>query len=307
MFYEYQVTTMKDSNYIMTGFTEHLKWLRERGFCLNIDNYDNNQLSQTYHLELHGKSYENIYNDADIIFIFKHQMAQVLAEHIIDDWEDNLLWKEVVKTCKAIPNEEKREVYFKASNFMKNYNDNAALNMLVRYNRKNKLAHHLLDYIHNSKLMVLEGFINFCLADYLEEIRIAVDLAFEEYKNEQEYNEFVKLLRYFVDTQLPKSNEVNLLMANNGIFYLWDEEGVAIEDKYINYYLDDILLDDINLDDILISILITVAPRHIVLHNVSAYYQNEAVKAIQRVFDDKISFCDSCERCYKFIREMDRS
>jgi putative sporulation protein YtxC len=113
---------------------------------------------------------------------------------------------------------------------------------------------------------VVEGFINFCLPDYLKEIRFAIDLAYEELRNEKEYNEFIKLLRYFVDSQPAKTNEVNLLMENEG-FCLWDGKGIKIEEDFLSSYLDDILLDDINLDDILISILITIAPRRIIIHD----------------------------------------
>ena len=169
------------------------------------------------------------------------------------------------------------------------------------------MAHRILEHINTSNLIVIEGFINFCLKDYLNEIRFAVDLAVEELRNEKEYNEFVKLLRYFVDTQVPKSYEVNLMMTGKGVFYLWDAQGSSIEEKYINYYLDDMLLDEINLDDILISILITIAPRRIVLHNVHDYINNEAVDVIRNVFQKKISICSGCERCQSYLLEKDQS
>lgn len=307
MFYEYQVATINDSQYIVAEFNQRLTWLNEKGFSLNIDDYDNNEFCRTYNLKLHGDNLDNIFQDEDIIFIFKHQMAEVLAEHIIKDWEDSLLWKEIIRSCRSNSTDEKEVIFNKAYEFLKQYNENESLNMLVNYNRKNKMAHRILEYINESEIIVIEGFINFCLPDYLDEIRMAVDLAFEELKNEKEYNEFVKLLRYFVDTQPPKSYEVNLLMGSKGIFYLWDEKGSTIEEKYMNYYLDDMLLDEINLDDVLISILITIAPRRIILHNVSAFNKNEAVEVIQKVFKDKISFCNSCEKCCQYLRESERT
>ena len=85
--------------------------------------------------------------------------------------------------------------------------------------------------IRDSPLIVVEGFINFCLQDYLTEIRFAVELAVEERKNEKEYNDFVTLLRYFVDTQVPKINEVNIMMDENGLFNMWDGSGIKIEEK----------------------------------------------------------------------------
>lgn len=307
MFYEYQVATTQDSNYIVNEFRNRLKWLQQKGYSLNIDALENNQLYLIYKLKLQGINPDNVFREEDILYIFKHQMSEVLAEHIIKDWEKKLLWKEIMRSCKGYTSEEKRVIFEKSEEFLKRCNENESLNLLMNYSRKNKMAHKILEHINTSNLIVIEGFINFCLQDYLTEIRFAVDLAIEELRNEKEYNEFVKLLRYFVDTQVPKSYEVNLLMDGKGIFYLWDAHGSTIEEKYMNYYLDDMLLEEINLDDILISILITIAPRRIVLHNVLDYINNEAVDIIRNVFQEKIKVCTGCERCQSYLLEKDQS
>lgn len=307
MFYEYQVATTQDSNFIVNEFKNRLKWLQQKGYSLNIDAFDNNQLYLIYNLKLQGVNPDKVFRDEDILYIFKHQMSEVLAEHIIKDWEKKLLWKEIMRTCKGHTAEEKLIIFEKSDDFLKRCNDNESLNLLMNYSRKNKMAHRILDHINSSNQIIIDGFINFCMQDYLTEIRFAVDLATEELRNEKEYNEFVKLLRYFVDTQVPKSYEVNLMMDGKGIFYLWDAQGSTIEEKYMNYYLDDMLLEEINLDDILISILITIAPRHIVLHNVLEFAYNEAVEVIRNVFQDKISICNGCERCRSYLLEKDQS
>lgn len=307
MLYEYQVATSQDSNYIVNEFENRLKWLQQKGYSLNIDAQNINKLHSLYKLKLQGVKPDSVFREEDILYIFKHQMSEVLAEHIIKDWEKKLLWKEIMRSCKKYTPEEKKIIFEKSDDFLKRCNDNESLNFLMNYSRKNKMAHRILEHINTSNLIVIEGFINFCLKDYLNEIRFAVDLAVEELRNEKEYNEFVKLLRYFVDTQVPKSYEVNLMMTGKGVFYLWDAQGSSIEEKYINYYLDDMLLDEINLDDILISILITIAPRRIVLHNVHDYINNEAVDVIRNVFQEKISICSGCERCQSYLLEKDQS
>ena len=95
------------------------------------------------------------------------------------------------------------------------------------------------------------------------------------------------------------------MMGANGIFYLWDGQGIKIEENYINYYLDEMLMDEINLDDVLISILITIAPRKIILHNV-ANLNSEPVEMIKSVFKEKISQCPGCERCYQYAPSKDQ-
>ncbi|MBP1762261.1 MAG: hypothetical protein H6Q64_1803, partial [Firmicutes bacterium] len=53
------------------------------------------------------------------------------------------------------------------------------------------------------------------------------------------------------------------------------------------------------------SILITVSPRRIVLHNASSDY-SEPVKIIRQVFGERIKECEGCERCLQ-NREGERS
>ncbi len=305
MFYEYQVATTPGCDYIINEFDNRLKWLEQKGFSLYIDSLNGDMFTQTLNLILEGKNGDTLFREEDIVYIFKHQMAEVLAEHIIKDWEEKLLWKEIMRNCKGSSLEEKQKVFTKAKVLLNYCNDNESLNMLMNFRRKNRMAHRILEHINSSEIIVIEGFINFCMQDYLTEIRFVVDLALEELRNEKEYNEFIKLLRYFVDTQAPKLYEVNLMMDGKSLFYLWDADGVAIEESYMSYYLDDILLDEINLDDVLISILITIAPRKIILHNVDEYANCEAVEVIRTVFAEKISICNGCEHCYKYLKESE--
>ncbi len=302
MFYEYQIATMPECNYIINEFNQKFKWLEQKGIAFQVKDFKLNHFSKSYYLKLDVQDFGDVFTPEDIVYIFKHHISEVLTEHIINDWEGKLLWKEVGRTCKNNTNKEKEAIYSKASEFLRQCNDSESLNLLMNFSRKNKIHQRLLKHINDSEMIIIEGFINFCLPDYLKEISIAVDLATEELKSEQEYNEFVKLLRYFVDTQVPKSKEVNLLLANSGIFYLWDENGDVIEDQHMDYYLDDILFDDINLDDILISILITIAPRRIILHNIIGQLKNEAVEVIRKVFKDKISLCVGCEKCLEYLQ-----
>ena len=74
----------------------------------------------------------------------------------------------------------------------------------MAYGRKNRIAHRLFDQIENHKTLVIEGFINFCVPEYLAEIGFAVELASEELKSEQEYNVFLELLRSFVEPAEPE-------------------------------------------------------------------------------------------------------
>jgi putative sporulation protein YtxC len=307
MIYELQITTATESKFLLSEFPKKFSWLGQHGYSLSIDKPTYEQINTLFlDIKLQGNTTDTHYKDEDIIYIFKHQIAEFLAEHIVKDWEKKLTWKEIIKKGRHIPTADQVPIFNKALDFMKRCNSNESMNLLMNYGRKNKMAHRILDYIYYHNKLVLEGFINFCMKDYLTEIKFAVDLACEELRNEKEYNEFVKLLRHFVDSQPPIVMEVNVLMDPHGRFSLWDGNGVRIEEKNMECYIEDLTRGEINLDDVLVSILITVAPLRIVLHNTPGNQRSESVKMIKNVFSERISECKGCERCFTYGRNGER-
>ncbi len=306
MIYEMQIATSAEENLLMEEFTQRFYWLKERGYFLGVkrDAYENTN-TLLVNLSLQGSNNDLFLKEEDIIYIFKHQISEFLAEHILRDWEEKMLWKEINKKYRHIASEDQEIILGKAADFLKRSNVNESLNLLLNYGRKNKISHKIMDYVYSNNNVVIEGLINFCMPDYLNELRFAVDLACEELRNEKEYNDFVKLLRYFVDTQPSRIQEVNLLMDKAGQFWLWDGQGINIEEKFLNYYCSDLLLDDIGLDDLLVSILITVSPRRIILHN-AEQQNNEPVMMIRKVFGERIRDCRGCERCLINEQESDK-
>lgn len=297
MIYELQIATAADENLLLEEFSQRFCWLRERGYLLGISRVANEKNNTLFvNLKLQGNNSDLFLKEDDIIYIFKHQISEFLAEHILRDWEEKILIKEISKKSRQISSADHKIVLNKAVEFLRRCNSNESLNLLLNYGRKNKISHKIMDYIYSNNSLVIEGLINFCMPDYLNELKFAVDLACEELRNEKEYNNFVKLLRYFVDTQPPRLYEVNLLMDQTGLFYMWDGDGANIQEKFTNYYCNDSLINEISLDDMLVSILITVSPQRIILHN-AVEQDTEPVKMIREVFAERIVDCDGCERC----------
>lgn len=297
MIYKMQIATLAEDNLLWNDFAPRFSWLRERGYVLDVSRLVcENSDTLLLDLIIQGENNDLFMKDEDIIYIFKHQVSEFLAEHILHDWEDRMVRREISKRVRHIESQDQEVILRKAIEFLQHCNSNDSINLLFNYGRKNKISHKIMDHIYSHDKLVIEGLINFSMQDYLNELRFAVDLACEELNNEKEYNDFVKLLRYFVDNQTPRTREVNLLMDKDGLFFLWDGDGVDIDEKIINYYSNEMLYNDISLDDILVSILITISPRRIILHN-TANENSEPVKIIRQVFGEKIRDCAGCERC----------
>lgn len=298
MVYELQVVTLHDDKHLAQLINDGLEWIIQRGYKVELDFRQLDTDIDSLNFRLSGTGAENsFFGPEDIVCICKHQLSEVLAEHIVTAWESRLLWREIQRSYRSGSLSDKHCLLAKAQNFIQGCYSTEGLNMLMNFGRKSRIANRILGHIEDERQLVVEGFITFCMQDYMTEIRFAVEVAIEELRNEKEYNDFVNLLRYFVESQAPKVQEVHLMMGTNGAFYLWDGAGSKIEQDYMDYYLEEMLLEEISIDDVLISILVTIAPQRIVIHQEEALSPKESVNMIRHVFRDRITACPGCELC----------
>ena len=123
-----------------------------------------------------------------------------------------------------------------------------------------------------------------------------VDKAVDSYMMDLEYQEFIRVLRYFVDVQEAQVEEVHVIIGDGENFKIRDAKGKVIS----NHYLENFMLrsmDDINYEDLLISALITIAPRNVMLHMSGTPREQGVVQTIQHVFEGRVMTCDGCEIC----------
>ena len=66
------------------------------------------------------------------------------------------------------------------------------------------------EFLRSNSYVNLHGFILFRLRPWLEFLRKNLDKAVDDYLMEKEYQEFIKLLKYFVALQEPKINQVHV-------------------------------------------------------------------------------------------------
>jgi len=143
----------------------------------------------------------------------------------------------------------------------------------------------------------LEGFINFRLQDFQEELKKAVEVAVESYLMEKEYRELVRMLRYLLELEDPKIDLIHLLVDKRGQIWVADQQFKKIDP----YEWEDFSMEDLegyfDFEDLLISMLVSIAPRQVLVHqNVLPRYPR-LVETIKRIFDQRAVFCPRCERC----------
>lgn len=157
-----------------------------------------------------------------------------------------------------------------------------------------KIVCNVEEFLKNHESINLEGFLRFRLKGYIDRLREVVEQALENFLAEKEYKEFIRLLRYFVENQEPRVNEVHVVIYTAELFRLLDEEQKPLEPEYLQGILGEFSDNELNYEDLLLSALITLAPRRIYLHHPKDI---EITTTIQQVFNERVQLCSHCDLC----------
>lgn len=234
--------------------------------------------------------------DKKLLEDFRYAVAEAITEAIIGSYESKLLKKIVKTNFFYLTERERSSVLDMAAKLLK---DDKAMQPggFYRATRRSKIMRSVLEYLSTENEINVEGFVNFRLGNYINYLNEVIERALEIFIAEREYNEFIKLLRYFVDIQECKIEEIHLCQAKDGRYILYDGNRNKINSEYFDELRSELADDSINYDDLLISTLITISPNRIVIHGVDGFKNKELVQTIMSVFAERISLCDKCELC----------
>ncbi|MDI6600822.1 MAG: putative sporulation protein YtxC [Thermoanaerobacteraceae bacterium] len=217
-------------------------------------------------------------------------LSKTLSNYIVDVYEKIILKKLIDKCYYYFNKEEKEIIYNNARTLSEEYNKD------LRWYKISELETGINEFLHETQEINLDGFLFFRGQNYLKDLREIVDRAVDEYLMEREYNDFIRLLKYFVDLQSPKLDTVNIIIKDD-TYQLLDGELRELDNHFVESAIQDSIEADMSKDDILISFLLTMAPVKIYIHSVERAANKEIIETIINVFGDRVSICYGCDLC----------
>lgn len=279
---------------IMQHMTNELQQLKNKKINFSIDEV-NSEGSTSIICRLNE---DKLYSEksAQSYKTLKILVSNALADYIIRQYEEKLIGRIINSNYCYFNAVEKKEILNKAIKIVRN-DDKSFINTLFQIRRRNVIVRKLLDYFESTDSLILDGFVNFRLKDYMKELEEIVDKAVDDFLMEREYREFIRLLRYFVDIQEPKFNTIHVIVGFDDKYILLDENKREITNECIQEFVNEIPEGEINYDDLLVSSLITFAPRKIIIHCTGQIKNKELLETIKNVFSGKVFLCNGCEIC----------
>lgn len=240
----------------------------------------------------------NIYNNIFIHYkgteenLFFSTIANILSFLVLDIYEDsitrNILQKEYFYFDK-----------FEQSIILDKFYENRLESTEDFEIKENILFEAFYNFFKDNKTSVctklyLKGFITFRLKKYIDELEASIDSSVNQYLIEKEYQEFVSLLKVYINSEGYNSDLVHLFYRNsnkNVDAILLDKDKNVI-DTSINLlsakYLSDISFSS---SDMILNTLLNLLPRRIFIHLGDIDDEDEFVCTLEAIFDGRIVVC----------------
>ena len=239
--------------------------------------------------ELSFRNYERIKN------MLKNSVGQLLADLVVSKEEKQLVRKIVDHNYYYFNQDERNQIYQNSIQLL-----NANSSMMADFNesaRRNRVLSKALEYLEAHHELVVDGFITFRLKDYRARLTGIVDQVVDEFMMDLEYKEFIRVLRYFVDVQESKMEEVHVVIHGNGTFKIVDGQNKPVNSQTLDHFISK-STEEINYEDLLISALISIAPRNVLLHCPKETKVEDVVDTIRSVFEGRVILCEGCDICH---------
>lgn len=212
--------------------------------------------------------------------LHNEQITDEIVDLIIDIMENKLIRKYVIKKYSTQSSEEIQNIYMCALNIFKE-----------RYFViKKSLAEKIDDYILNDDYINIEGFVKFRMKEFNNYISTIVDLAWEEYFIQKDQEEFINVLKYFVNIQQEKLDLLRIHIKEDNSFILYDKNGNEIDSINDEDIMNMIIKENLNYEDFLMSNLLTLCPSKIeIIDSLNNNSSKEIIEIIKSIFGDKVT------------------
>ncbi len=179
---------------------------------------------------------------------------------------------------------------------------------LVTPNEIARLSEKIDDYLQEETALLVGGFVHFRLSDYLCRMESYLEVVVDDLLMKKEYYEFIKLLKYFVELQDSKYDEVHVRKGDGFAYILTDAAGNRLSKNCETDFLCEISDGEFGVYDMLLSELISTSPKKIVIHDKASFQGGEILETIEAIFEGCVEYCDdSLQYATNHIERNDRA
>ncbi len=255
-----------------------------------LDRLQNSKIDSLHVCERTFKIYKNIIVHVSLenLDSFYDKVSSVLTDAIILFYEEKLLKRIIGYNYFYFSQLEKRNILKNAQIFLET-------DTISREDNFFSIYYVILDYIKKNKSLVLDGFVNFRLQNYMKNLDYVVDISVNKFLIEKEYMEFINILKLYVSMTPFNSSAVHLIYYNcESILLDNDKNIIPTNETFLNAkYLSDITF---SANDYSLNTLLNLNPKKLIIHLIDKK-DDEFINTLKNIFDTRIEICYDCKLC----------
>ena len=247
-----------------------------------LDKLDYLELEEVKYSKNKFKIYSNIivHFIGEKISFFDEKLSSIITDTILKFYKEKMIKKIIIQNCCEIIESSEYEQISK---------------------EKEYIHEAVLQYVIENKSMILEGFVNFRIKEYIKYLDSIVDIAVNKYIIEKEYNEFISLLRMYINSKKSNIKNLHLIYGKSELTILDENKNIVplCKEIYNAKFLSDIIFSE---NDYALNTLLTLLPQRIEIHLLDS--EDEFIKTVKLIFEDRVYICRECNICrtYKMIK-----
>ena len=220
---------------------------------------------------------------------FIHEVSCILSCLVIDELEEFYIKKLIFKNYFYFDFNERKHILEMCFDI---FTDDFNLYFDKKYNC---LINDFESYLKNNKSIVLDGFLNFRIKDYMSILEEVVDEAVNNFVIEKEYLEFISLLKMYINSQKSTCDVVHLVYTNENSILLDKDKNIinVSDDIFKAKYLSDISFSS---NDYALNSLLTLIPKKIYIHLIDNCI-DEFIHTLSLIFENRVEICTDCDIC----------
>lgn len=145
----------------------------------------------------------------------------------------------------------------------------------------------LMDLLEAEISFSFESFIKFRLGRYKESLLKYAEMAIEEYKMEQEYQNFIQTLRDLLKDREPRMDILSLLHEEQLLFYCDGLKKMSQEELRSHIDRKILLNNPVYIDSAVLVPLLSISPRKVLVYSDDEDYG--MIRTIQNIFQERMS------------------
>lgn len=221
--------------------------------------------------------------------LFLSKLSSILCFLVIDELEEDLLKRLIIQNYFYFDTTERNHILAICFDIMADDFSNL-------FDKKFKILYDIFyRFLSTHKSIVLNGFINFRVKNYLSLLDDIVNEAVNRFVIEKEYLEFISLLKLYINSQQYGCEMVHIIFSSSESILLDENKNLIVvnDDIFKTKILSDITFSS---NDYILNSLLTLLPKKIYIHLVDNY-MDEFINTLQLVFENKVNLCTDCNIC----------